>query len=106
MAKTKIKKGDNVLVISGRERGKTGKVVKILGTANKVLIERLNMVKRHQKPQGQNPGGIIEQEAAIDLSNVMLVCPKTNVPTRIGRKRLDNGKSIRVARVSGATIES
>lgn len=106
MAKLKIKKGDNVLVITGRERGKTGQVVKVLAEENKVLIERVNMVKRHQKPQGQNPGGIIEKEAPIDLSNVMIVCPKTNVPTRVGRKRLENGKSVRIARSSGATIDS
>lgn len=114
MGKPKIQKDDNVLVIAGRERGKTGRVVRVVREddgSGKVFVERVNMIKRHQKPQGQNPGGIVEKEAALDLSNVMLIDPKTNKPTRVGRKRLEadssgKSKSVRVARVSGNTIDS
>ena len=93
MYKTKIKKGDNVLVIAGRERGKTGRVVRVLGEQNKVLIERVNMVKRHQKPQGQNPGGIIEKEAPIDLSNVQLPSVFCERMIRSIQRRLIGGGS-------------
>ena len=105
MAKAKIKKDDTVLVIAGRERGKSGKVVRVLREEDRVIVERINMVKRHQKPQGQNPGGILEKEASLYLSNVMLVCPSTNKPTRVGRKRLENGKGVRVSRRSGEVID-
>jgi len=93
------------MVIAGRERGKTGKVVRVLADRDRVLVERINMIKRHQKPQGTNPGGIVEKEAAIHISNVMLVCPKTNKPTRVGRRRLDNGVTVRVSRRSGTDID-
>ena len=94
-----------VMVIAGRERGKTGKVVRVYGDGERVIVERINMIKRHQKPQGTNPGGIVEKEAPVHVSNVMVVCPKTNKPTRIGRRRLDNGKSVRVSRRSGQDID-
>jgi large subunit ribosomal protein L24 len=113
MAKLKIQKDDNVLVITGRERGKTGRVVRVLRKdgGDQVIVERVNMVKRHQKPQGQNPGGIMEKEAPIHISNVMLLDPKSNKPTRVGRKRLDAGAgkkstTVRVARTSGATLDT
>jgi large subunit ribosomal protein L24 len=99
MARQRIKKDDTVLVIAGKERGKTGKVVRVLGGKGTVIVERVNMIKRHRKPQGpQSPGGIIEKEAAVALSNVMLICPKANAPTRIGRRQLDNGAWVRVSR--------
>lgn len=104
MAKSRIKKGDTVIVITGRERGKTGKVVRVLGDAERVIVERVNVVKRHQKPQGNNPGGIIEKESPIHLSNVMLLCPDTDKPTRVGRKRLEDGTGVRVSRRSGEVI--
>ncbi len=113
MAKLKIQKDDNVLVIAGRERGKTGRVVRVVPEEGgaKVFVERVNMIKRHQKPQGQNPGGIVEKEAPLDISNVMLLDPKTNKPTRVGRKRIDagagkKGRSVRVSRLSGSTLEA
>jgi large subunit ribosomal protein L24 len=105
MAKSRLKKDDTVMVIAGRERGKTGKVVRVFGDRDRVIVERINMIKRHQKPQGTNPGGIVEKEAPIHVSNVMIVCPKTNKPTRIGRRRLEGGASVRVSRRSGKDID-
>ena len=106
MAKPNIKKGDTVIVITGRDKGKTGKVVRLLHDQDKVLIERIAIVKRHRKPQGQNPGGILEKETPIHISNVMLLCPSTNKPTRVGRKALDDGRHVRVARVSGEVVDA
>ncbi len=105
MAKSKIKKGDTVLVITGRERGKTGKILRVLDDRDQLLVERVNMVKCHRKPQGQQPGGIVEKEAPMHRSNVMLVDPVSNKPTRVGRKRLENGKGARVSRRSGEVID-
>lgn len=99
MTKLKIRKGDTVIVRSGRERGKTGKVLRVVSDERRVFVERLNMVKRHQKPRSaQQPGGIIEKEAPLPLSNVMLVCGKCNKPTRVGRKRLEDGHATRVCK--------
>lgn len=99
MTKLKIRKGDTVIVRSGRERGKTGKVLRVVADEKRVFVERLNMVKRHQKPRSaQQPGGIVEKEAPLPLSNVMLVCNKCNKPTRTGRKRLEDGGSTRVCK--------
>jgi len=109
MAKPNIKKGDTVIVITGRDKGKTGKVVRVLHEDDKVIIERIAIVKRHRKPQGQNPGGIIEKETPIHISNVMLLCPSTNKPTRVGRKILNEGGKthhVRVARVSGQVVDA
>ena len=105
MAKARLKKDDTVMVIAGRERGKTGKVVRVFDDIDRVIVERINMIKCHQKPQGTNPGGIIEKEAPIHVSNVMIVCPKTNKPTRIGRRRLEGGTTVRVSRRSGQDID-
>lgn len=94
-----IRKNDSVMVIAGRERGKTGKVLRVLKEKDAVVIERLNMVKRHTKPRGpQQTGGIVEKEAAIHASNVMFFCDKCNAPARIGHKLLGDGKKIRVCR--------
>jgi large subunit ribosomal protein L24 len=106
MSKARLKKDDTVIVIAGKERGKTGKVVRVIPERDHVIVERINMIKRHQKPTGpQNPGGIIEKEASLHVSNVMLVCPKTNKPTRIGRKRLEDGHRVRVSRKSGEVLD-
>jgi large subunit ribosomal protein L24 len=87
------------MVIGGKERGKTGKVLRVLPDKDAVIVERLNMVKRHTKPRGpQQPGGIVEKEASIHASNIMLMCDKCNAPVRIGRKILADGKKIRVCR--------
>ena len=94
-----IRKNDSVMVIAGKERGKTGKVLRVLIDKDAVIIERLNMVKRHTKPRGpQQSGGIVEKEAAIQASNIMIMCDKCNAPARIGRKILGDGKKIRICR--------
>ena len=104
--KNSLKKDDTVIVIAGKERGKTGKVVRVLDVREKVLVERINMIKRHQKGTGpQQPGGIIEKEAPIAVSNVMLLCPACNKPTRVGRKRLEQGGGVRVCRSCGEAID-
>ena len=94
-----IRKNDSVMVIAGRERGKTGKVLRVLKEEGAVIIERLNIVKRHTKPRGpQQTGGIVEKEAAVHASNVMFFCDKCNAPARIGHKLLGDGKKIRICR--------
>lgn len=94
-----IRKNDSVIVIGGKERGKTGKVLRVLLEKDAVVIERLNMVKRHTKPRGpQQPGGIVEKEAAIHASNIMILCDKCNAPVRVGHKTLADGKKIRICR--------
>ncbi len=100
MAKLKIKKGDQVKVLSGKEAGKTGKVMRVDTAAGKVYLERLNMLKRHTKPHPKkNPqGGVIEREAPMDVSNVMLICPACGQPTRVGRRVLPEGGTVRVCR--------
>ena len=105
MAKQNIKKGDTVIVIAGKDKGKTGKVVRVDREDSKIVIERIAMVKRHRKPRGNEPGGILEKETPIHISNVMLLCPSTHKPTRVGRKTLAGGKSVRVSRVSGEVID-
>jgi len=104
--KMHVKKDDTVIVISGKDKGKKGRVLEAYPRENRVLVEGVNLVKKHQKPNPQNPqGGIISQEAPIHASNVMLVDPKTGQPTRIGYKVLDNGKKVRVAKKSGEIID-
>jgi large subunit ribosomal protein L24 len=94
--KLHIKNGDTVYVVSGKEKGKTGKVIKILRGENKAIVERLNMIKRHARPSQKNPGGgIIEKEAGIHVSNLMLYCPECKRPSRVGRKRLAGGERMR-----------
>ncbi len=101
-----IRKNDSVMVISGRERGKTGKVLRVLPTKNAIVIERVNMVKRHLRPRGpQQPGGIVEKEASIRVSNIMMMCDKCNAPVRIGRKILADGKKIRICRRCGEALD-
>jgi len=103
--KVGLKKDDTVLVVSGRERGKTGKIIRVLHEKRGVLVERLNMIKRHQKATSpQNPGGILEKEAPLHLSNVMLLCPSCNKPTRVGRTELDE-KHVRKCRRCGQNID-
>lgn len=104
--KLHVKKDDTVIVISGKDKGKKGRVIAALPRENRVLVEGVNMVKKHTKPNQQNPqGGIIEQEAPIHVSNVMHIDPKSGKPTRIGYKVLDNGKKVRIARKSGQAID-
>ena len=98
----RIRKGDNVVVISGKDKGKTGKVTRVLVEENRVVIEGVNLVKRHSRPTPRNPsGGIVEREQAIHASKVMPVDPKTGKGTRVRFKTLENGKKIRIAVKSG-----
>jgi large subunit ribosomal protein L24 len=104
-AKYKIKKNDMVMVITGRDRGKTGKVMRVLPERGRVVIERLNIVKRHSKSRGaQSPGGIVEKEASINISNVMIFCDRCNAPVRIGVKSADDGTKSRNCRRCGEAI--
>ena len=100
MSKLKIHKGDQVRILSGKEAGKTGKVMRVDREAGKVYIERLNMLKRHTKPHPKkNPqGGVIEREAPMDVSNVMVVCPACGQATRVGYRLLADGGKVRVCR--------
>lgn len=94
-----IRRNDNVMVISGKERGKTGKVLRVHPDKDSIIIERVNLVKRHTKPRGpQQPGGIVEKEAPIQASNVMMMCDKCNAPVRVGHKIFGDGKKIRICR--------
>ena len=101
----KIKKGDDVIVLTGRDRGKRGTVLKVL--AEHVVVEGINRVKKHQKPNPMKgtTGGIVEKEASIHVSNVAILDPKENKPTRVGFKTLDDGRKVRVARRSGEVID-
>ena len=102
----RLRKDDTVMVIAGRERGKTGKVLRVLPEKNRVLIERVNMVKRHVKPRGvQQPGGIQEKEASIHLSNVLPICGRCNKPTRVGHRRLADGTAVRLCRRCGEALD-
>ena len=103
--KTKIKSGDLVYVTAGKDKGKTGKVLKLLKTINRGIVEKVNVVKRHSKPTQQSPtGGIVEKELGIDLSNVMLLDPESNSPTRVGYKLSEKGKKMRISKKSGEEI--
>ena len=106
MSKPKIKRNDQVLVIAGKDRGARGRVLRVLPDQSKAIVERVNLVKRHTKgnPQRQVQGGILEKEAPIEISNLMLICPETGKPTRVGRKRVEDGSGVRVAKRSGATF--
>jgi large subunit ribosomal protein L24 len=101
-----IRKNDSVMVIGGKERGKTGKVLRVLPEKDALIIERVNMVKRHSKPRGaQQPGGIVEKEAALHASNIMIMCDKCNAPVRIGHKQLGDGKKVRMCRRCGEALD-
>ena len=101
----KIRKGDEVVVISGREKGKTGSVLRVMPKESRVLVQGVNMVKRHMRPSASSPGGIDEREASLHISNVALVDPESNKPTRVGFKVLEDNRKVRVARRSGEMID-
>jgi large subunit ribosomal protein L24 len=105
-AKLNIRKGDTVKVIAGDSKGQQGKVLSVNKATNRVVVEGLNMVSKHTKPNATNTeGGIIKKEAPIHISNVMLIDPKSGKPTRVGRKLNDAGKLVRVAKKSGEVIK-
>ena len=103
--KFKIRRGDRVVVLTGREKGKTGEVLRVLRKDERVLVQGVNMVRRHQKPSQLNPGGIMEKEAPLHISNVSLIDPKTDKPTRVGTTVLEGDRKVRVARRSGEVID-
>lgn len=105
MTKLKIKKGDNVMVISGRDKGRTGEVLRVFRTEGRVIVQGVNIAKRHTKPRMGEPGGIVEKELALHISNVAHVDPASGKPTRIGYKILGDGRKVRVARRSGEVID-
>jgi large subunit ribosomal protein L24 len=106
MEKVLLKKNDTVMVVAGKDRGKSGKVLMVLPKKEAVIIERLNFAKRHLRAGGPHgKGGIVEKEAPIRISNVQLLCGKCNLPTRIGKKILEDGRKIRICRKCGEAID-
>jgi len=103
--KMRIRQGDQVVVLTGREKGKTGEVLRVDRARNRVLVQGVNMVKRHQRPTQTSPGGINEFEAMLHASNVALVDPDTKKPSRVGYKTLDDGRKVRFAKRSGEVID-
>ena len=99
-----VRKDDTIMVIAGRERGKTGKILKVMPDRMRVVVERMNVVKRHAKARGQQPGGIIEKESPIHISNVMVMCEKCNRPVRVGHKILAEERKVRVCSRCGEVI--
>ena len=104
--KLKIKKGDKVVVITGRDKGKTGEVLRVLREEGRVIVQGVNMVKRHTRQSPGQQGGIVEKEAAIHISNVAHIDPKSSKPTRVGYKVLGDGRKVRFARRSGEVLDA
>ncbi len=102
----KIKKGDRVVVLTGRDKGAQGEVLKVLPEMDRAVVDGVNKVKRHTAPSQTTQGGIVEQEASIHLSNLALIDPKDDKPTRVGFKTLDDGRKVRVAKRSGEVIDA
>ncbi|MCC7166548.1 MAG: 50S ribosomal protein L24 [Rhodospirillales bacterium] len=101
----RIRKGDRVAVLAGKDKGKRGEVLRVLTADGRAVVQGVNMVKRHQKPAAGNAGGIVPKEAPIHLSNLALLDPKTDKPTRVGFKTLEDGRKVRFAKRSGETID-
>ncbi|HTV90681.1 MAG TPA: 50S ribosomal protein L24 [Stellaceae bacterium] len=104
MPKMKIKRGDEVVVIGGRDKGRTGEVLRVFPAEQRLIVQGVHMARRHTKPRLGDPGGIVEKELTIHISNVAHIDPTSRKPTRIGYKRLQDGTKVRVARRSGETI--
>ena len=105
MPKLKIKKGDNVVVITGRDKGKMGEVLRVFPSQSRVVVQGVNIARRHTRPRMGDPGGIVEKELAIHISNVAHVDPQSRKPTRVGFRRLGDGGKVRFARRSGEVID-
>jgi large subunit ribosomal protein L24 len=103
--KLKIRKGDRVVVVTGRDKGKAGQVLNVLPAENRAIVQGVNVVRRHQKQSASQEGGIVSKEMPIHLSNLALADPKSGKPTRVGYKFLKDGKKVRVARRSGEVID-
>ena len=104
--KLKIKKGDEVIVLAGKDKGKKGSVLAVIRESDRVVVAGVNMIKRHQRPDKMSAGGIISKEASLHISNVALADPKEGKPTRVGYKTLSDGKKVRIARRSGEVISN
>jgi large subunit ribosomal protein L24 len=104
---TPIRKNDNVVVVTGKDRGKRGRVLKVLPTSNRVLVESVNFLKRHVRPNPQKniKGGVVEREASLHASNVQIVCPECGAPTRIGHQLLGDGRKIRICRKCDGAVD-
>ena len=102
-----LKKNDNVVVISGRDRGKRGRVLRVIPDKARVVVEGVNFIKRHTRPNPQRniKGGIVEREAALAAANVQLVCPECSRPSRVGRRQLDDGRRVRVCRKCNGVVD-
>jgi len=105
--KLHIKKNDQVLVIAGKDRGVRGRVLRVLPSARRAIVERVNMIKRHTRPNPQKgiQGGIVEREAPIEVSNLMVICTSCGKPSRLGRRALNDGRKVRVCKACDATLE-
>jgi large subunit ribosomal protein L24 len=103
--KFRIKRGDRVVVLTGRDRGRQGEVLRVLRKDDRLIVQGVNMVKRHQRPTAGHPGGIVDKEATIHISNVAHVDPTNGQPTRVGYKTLDDGRKVRFAKRSGEIID-
>ena len=106
MTKLKIKKGDRVVVITGKDKGKTGEVLRVMPKENRLVVQGVNVVKRHQRPAFGNPGGIVEKEASVHVSNVAHIDPKDDKPTRVGYRVLEDGRKVRFAKRSGEVLDA
>ncbi len=103
----RIRKGDTVVVISGADKGRRGEVLRVFPRADRALVQGVRIATKHVKPKGMaQPGGIVEEEAAIHMSNLMLIDPKSENPTKVGFRVLDDGRKVRVAKATGDVIES
>ena len=105
--RTPVRKNDNVVVMAGRDRGKRGRVLKVLPDRNRVVVEGVNFIKRHTRPnpRANVKGGIVEREASLHASNVQIVCPECGVPTRIGRQLLGDGRKVRICRKCDGAVD-
>jgi large subunit ribosomal protein L24 len=101
----RIRKGDRVAVLAGKDKGKRGEVLRVLTAADRAVVQGVNMVKRHQRATAGNAGGIVPKEAPVHMSNLALIDPKTDKPTRVGFKTLEDGRKVRFAKRSGETID-
>ena len=103
--KFKIKKGDKVVILTGKDKGKTGEILRVDRSSNRAVVDGANMIRRHTKPSQTNPGGIVDREASSHISNLALADPKDDAPTRVGYKFLADGRKVRFARRSGEVID-
>jgi large subunit ribosomal protein L24 len=106
MEKLKVRKNDQVLVTAGKNRGARGRVLRVLASSGRAVVEHVNMIKKHTKPNQQKgiQGGILEREAPVQVSNLKVICPECGEPSKIGRKRLEDGRGVRVCKHCGATF--